>query len=263
MLSIKVMSLNMKRNYINWGKNTWKNRLHAIHQLIEKESPDIIGTQELTQETLKDVITYLPQYAWLGLGREGGSKGEYTAILYKKDLFDVLAHETFWLSTTPEKPSRAWFSAFPRTCTTCKLVLKDNPSVGFDVYNTHLDHLSYLSRIRSLDLITHKIETESTYPILLMGDFNATPGSKTLKNWKALLSQKYNDCLQSTYKDLNGTVGRSYHAFRGGKSGHPIDYIYTCNNFQIDHIRIHQEKIANQYPSDHYPIIAMLSVPKV
>ncbi|MEG0753601.1 MAG: endonuclease/exonuclease/phosphatase family protein, partial [Angelakisella sp.] len=111
----------MKRNYFSFGKNSWEKRAALVAQVIRQNSPDIMGTQELTTVSLSDMQRLLPEYSYVGQGRGGGMNGEFSAIFYRRDRFTLMQDETFWLSQTPEHPSRAWFALFPRICTTCRL----------------------------------------------------------------------------------------------------------------------------------------------
>ncbi|MEG0085570.1 MAG: endonuclease/exonuclease/phosphatase family protein [Niameybacter sp.] len=264
-IPLKVMSFNMKRNYFAFGDNRWAYRTQLIAAIIKNNKPDIIGTQELTAESLNDMLAILPEYSYVGNGRNGEDKGEYTAVFYLKDKFEVEAHSTFWLSSTPQKPSRAWMAAFPRICTTCTLSLKDNSNQKINIFNTHLDHLSYLARINGLKLITRKMEEQyekCAAPVLLMGDFNATPSSKTLTKWcqELLLQRAFS--LEDAYAKKHGErarqIGRSYHGFKGKVVGKPIDYIFASHDIEIQDIEICRDKINERFPSDHYPVVARL-----
>ena len=95
-----------------------------------------------------------------------------------------MSQQTFWLSPTPEQPSRDWTTPFPRICTWCELQPVASPEKPVRVYNTHLDHISYFARVRGLREILRHISTryqQAPGPVLLMGDFNATPTSQTLR----------------------------------------------------------------------------------
>ena len=256
----------MKRNYFAFGDNRWAYRTQLIAEIIKNNKPDIIGTQELTADSLKDMLDLLPEYSYVGVGRNGEDKGEYTAVFYLKDKFKVEEEHTFWLSSTPEKPSRAWLAMFPRICTTCTLSLKNNEEQKINIFNTHLDHLSYLARINGLKLITDKMkEHYEKYeaPVLLMGDFNATPSSKTFKKWWQELKLQRELSLQNAYTEKYSCkeekIGRSYHGFKGKTVGKPIDYIFTTHDIEIQDIEICRDKVNEKYPSDHYPVVAKLA----
>ncbi|MEG1943577.1 MAG: endonuclease/exonuclease/phosphatase family protein [Angelakisella sp.] len=266
--TLKVMSFNMKHDTFSHGKNSWSKRAILVERVIRQNSPDIIGTQELTAACLADIHLLLPEYSYVGEGRGGGTNGEFSAIFFRTDRFSLLSEETFWLSRTPFEPSRAWFALFPRICTTCRLQSKDSGAV-FQIYNTHLDHISYLARVNGLKLIVTRImerqKTDGQIPVVLMGDFNATPNSKTLRSWqKALLgteqwaptNSSYNMLTQST----TGDFGRSYHGFKGTVSGNPIDYIFTSKDIALRAVEIRHDNFSSRFPSDHYPVIAELEL---
>lgn len=265
-ISLKVMSFNMKRNYLSFGINKWLYRTVRIEKIIKEYQPDIIGTQELTKKALEDMKRILPEYDYVGMGRNGGDKGEHTAVFYLRDKFELHDEYTFWLSATPERPSRAWFAAFPRICTTCTLSLKSAPEQRLSIFNTHLDHMSYWSRVNSLKLITNKIHEQymkTLDSVLFMGDFNATPTSKTLRKWDKERDTQEKISLVNLYtvrQDLKADpVGRSYHGFKGTIEGKPIDYIFVSPDLDIKDVEICRDRIGEHFPSDHYPVVARLA----
>ena len=71
---------------------------------------DILGTQEVLHNQLEDLKQRLPEYGVIGVGREDGKeKGEYSALWYQKDRFNLLDSGYFWLSETPEVAgSKGW-----------------------------------------------------------------------------------------------------------------------------------------------------------
>lgn len=263
------MSFNMKRNYFSFGKNSWEKRAALVAQVIRQNSPDIMGTQELTTVSLSDMQRLLPEYSYVGQGRGGGMSGEFSAIFYRSDRFTLLQDETFWLSQTPEHPSRAWLALFPRICTTCRLRATDDSGTVLQIYNTHLDHISYFARVNGLKLIIEHIlqhqQKDGKVPVVLMGDFNATPNSKTIRAWNRYLlgteqwaptNNSYNMLMQNA----PGELGRSYHGFKGAVTGHPIDYIFTSKDISLRAVAIRRDNFNHCFPSDHYPVIAELEV---
>lgn len=253
----------MKRNYFEIGKKQFANRKDAILQVIRKYQPDIIGTQELTALTLRQISTELGDYVWVGTGRGGGTKGEYTAVLYKKDKFKLKREKTFWLSSTPDKPSRGVLALCPRICTTCQLSLLEDETQILNLYNTHLDHISYWARVRGLEQITKEVQEQSEMPTIIMGDFNAAPTSQTIKKWQKQSHQDVNLQFQSIYNACEeGKACRSYHGFVGKTEGYPIDYIFVTDNIGIDEVCICRDQVNGYFPSDHYPIFTKLHLTK-
>ena len=95
------MTYNLKFASTN-PPNAWPVRRPLMREVIRQIAPDVIGTQEGLYEQLKDIAADLPEYDWIGLGREGGSRGEFMAVFYRKARFEPLAFDHFWLSGTPE-----------------------------------------------------------------------------------------------------------------------------------------------------------------
>ena len=62
--------------------NGWYKRLKPMCDQIKWERPDIFGAQEVLHQQLMDLAKGLPDYQWIGVGRDDGKEaGEYAAIL--------------------------------------------------------------------------------------------------------------------------------------------------------------------------------------
>lgn len=97
--------------------NGWGKRFPVIGEMVRFHDFDIWGTQEGESWQLRDLLNVLPGYRYIGIGREDGiSAGEFSAIFYKKDKFEVLKSGNFWLSTTTDKPNKGWDAVEPRIC---------------------------------------------------------------------------------------------------------------------------------------------------
>jgi hypothetical protein len=101
---------NLRYDNVHDGINGWANRKEQVKKLIQFHDFDIFGTQEGLINQVKG-IAELPQYNWIGKGRDDGKEaGEHCAIFYKKDRFKLLENGDFWLSETPDKPTIGWDS---------------------------------------------------------------------------------------------------------------------------------------------------------
>ena len=137
---IKLISYNLRNSHGKDGDNVWMKRRHATPEMIRREAPDVFGVQEGLIDQLHYIDAECPQYARVGVGRDDGAeKGEFMAVYYLRDRFELLDSGTFWLSETPDKVSRGWDGACNRTVTWVEL--KDRKSgKEFFYFNTHLDH---------------------------------------------------------------------------------------------------------------------------
>ena len=66
--------------------NGWEKRRPVVCDILRVESFDIFGSQEVLHSQLEDISKALPQYDYIGVGRDDGrTAGEYAPIFYKKD----------------------------------------------------------------------------------------------------------------------------------------------------------------------------------
>ncbi|HTG55005.1 MAG TPA: endonuclease/exonuclease/phosphatase family protein, partial [Niabella sp.] len=141
-LALKVGSYNIR--YDNHGDrdkgNGWLQRVAAITSIIQWEDIDVLGMQEVLSHQLNDMRTTLQEYSCFGVGRDDGKeKGEFAPIFFRKDKFALLDSGVFWLSETPDQPSKGWDAALPRICTWVHLKERSTAR-DFWFFNLHMDH---------------------------------------------------------------------------------------------------------------------------
>lgn len=251
MKHLTAMTFNLRMDTAADGDDAWPHRKEAVVQTIETHQPVVLGTQEGLHHMIEFLETSLTDYGRIGQGREGGEEGEYSAIFYRKDQLQLIEDGQFWLSETPDIPnSISWDSACPRVCTWGKFQTKDAAQTTVVVYNTHLDHVSQLAREKGMALIGSDMETYRTQetPIILMGDFNCEPDNPVIQALKQL------DLSVAPNK------GRTFHGFKGGTEGSPIDFIFVSQSITRIQSFIERQTVNNKYPSDHYPVIDKLEI---
>jgi hypothetical protein len=58
------------------------------------------------------------KWKYIGVGRDDGiTKGEYSPIFYNSEVHELISWRYFWLSETPDRPSRGWDANSIRICT--------------------------------------------------------------------------------------------------------------------------------------------------
>ncbi|MGK3998051.1 endonuclease/exonuclease/phosphatase family protein [Sorangium sp. So ce1024] len=270
-MDLDVMTFNIRYANRGDGANAWPNRREMVYQVIRDADPDVLGLQEALRSQLDDLRRALP-YAEIGVGRDDGVEaGEYSAILYDAERFDVDESGTFWLSDTPEVPgSRSFGNVVVRICTWARLVEKRSGR-GFYFFNTHLDHESQPSRARSVELIAGRIaERAHPDPVILTGDFNAgerNPAVRYIKGEAARASEGtapvpsppgYVDTFRVLYPD-EAPVG-TFHQFNGAVDGDKIDFIFAqpAPVTEVLAAGIIRDNRDGMYPSDHFPVTARL-----
>ena len=174
---LTVMSYNLRFAGAK-GPEAWSLRRPIMKACLERHAPDLMGTQEGLAAQLADLRADLPAYAMLGQGRDGGEKGEFMAVFYRRERFEALASGDYWLSDTPEAVgSRSWGNQLPRMVTWVRLRDRSDGR-EFLFVNTHFDHQSQPSREKSAGLLRARIAAfRPELPVLVTGDFNAVAGA--------------------------------------------------------------------------------------
>lgn len=154
--------------------NGWEKRCSVVCDILRIESFDIFGAQEVYASQLEGLCRALPEYAFVGVGRDDGkTAGEYAPIFYRKDRIKCIGSGAFWLSETPEiAGSKGWDAKYPRICTWG--YFKDRKSgKKFWMFNLHMDHKGVEARRQSCRLVLAKVkEMCGKDPYILTGDFN-------------------------------------------------------------------------------------------
>ncbi|MDR0618706.1 MAG: endonuclease/exonuclease/phosphatase family protein [Bacteroidales bacterium] len=256
--------------YLNESdKATWEERCKHITELIKYHEFDLFGTQEGLPEQLADLKTALPQFDFYGQGRDGGNKGEHSAIFYKTEKYILLDKGDFWLSATPDKPSLSWdATCCNRICTWVKFQDKETKSIFF-VFNAHYDYEKDYARCQSSILVLNKIkEIAKDSPVIFMGDLNGNTKDKWCKiiTGSGILHDSYSD-VENPY-----TPDGSYNAFgikedlewydyynaeKQANIGEylVIDHIYLSKHFKAKKWGILTDSYAaGKFPSDHFPL---------
>jgi endonuclease/exonuclease/phosphatase family metal-dependent hydrolase len=256
-LSLRVMAYNI-RYASTQPPNAWPDRRPAMKQLLDREMPDLIGTQEGVYSQVKDLAADLPAYEWIGIGRDGGSRGEFMAVFYKRDRFEPLAFDHFWLSDSPALiGSFTWGNRLPRMVTWVRFRDRESGRV-FEFWNTHFDHQSEPARQRSAVLLRERLaKVDPALPIVLVGDFNAIAGSSaayaTLTEGTGLI-----DTWVAARERRNEGMN-TYNNFREGlREDRRIDWIIASSPVTVETAAIVTDADNGVPPSDHYPVTATL-----
>lgn len=263
---VTVMSYNIRLDTKADGINQWTNRIEKVTQLIRLHNPDLLGVQEALHNQLIDLQNNLPGYQYVGVGRDDGKeKGEYSAIFYKKDKFEVMSQNTFWLSETPEVPgSKSWDAAITRIVTTAELKSKDTGK-SFTMLNTHFDHVGKEARKKSALLIKAYIAGLTTgksikgmeTPLIVSGDFNSEP---TAEPYLTMIDGTNVMLIDSRpASDLTGT---SCGFEVGAAPCKTIDYIFHSTHWKATSYQVVQSHDGKYYPSDHLPVMATFTLKK-
>ncbi|TVZ10361.1 endonuclease/exonuclease/phosphatase family protein [Cellulophaga lytica] len=251
--SVKAMTYNIKYDNTSDTINNWNFRKAKMAALIQHYSPSFLGIQEGLHNQVSYLDSNLPNYNYIGVGRDDGKqKGEYSAIYYNKNNFKVIKSNTFWLSTTPNKISVGWDAAMERICT-YGLFQHKKTKQYYWVFNAHFDHIGVEARKNSAKLIVEKIKNLNTknYPVILMGDFNVTPTTEAITTITNYIPDSYTNSLTTPY----GPKG-TFNGFTNRILDRRIDYVFA-KNLNVLSVKVIDDRLDNnKHISDHLPVLA-------
>ena len=176
----------------------WTRRCRVMCDMLNWESPDVFGTQEVLHRQLLDMLQNLDGYGYIGVARDDGKQdGEYSAIFYKQDRVRLLDSGNFWLNETPDRPALGWDAACIRICTWGRFLdLRSNKEFLF--LNLHMDHVGKVARREAAKLVSQRIQqmAEGKRLTVLTGDFNVDQHDEvfTIFTRSGLLK----DCYEAT-----------------------------------------------------------------
>jgi endonuclease/exonuclease/phosphatase family metal-dependent hydrolase len=261
-LQLNLMTFNVRYDNPEDSLNNWKYRKDFAANMIRFYDIDVLGTQEVLNNQLNDLLSALPQYAYAGVGRLDGKKaGEYSAIFYKKDKFDLLDSGNFWLSENPSAAGvKGWDAACERIVTW--VILREKKTEKkFAFINTHFDHVGKIARHESAKLLLSKVEEiAKDLPLFVSGDFNSTPQSEVIT---MLTDKNRTNHLIDSRSIAPFIYGPAWtnHSFGEDpmEKRRIIDYIFVNNKVKVEVEAIIAERLNNLYLSDHNPVLLKAS----
>ncbi len=258
-IGLRVMTFNLRFAGTN-SPNSWLARRATMQACWRAIGADLAGTQEGLYPQLRDVAQDLPEYHWIGLGRDGGSRGEFMAIFYRHARLEPVEFDHYWLSDTPSViASTNWGNTNRRMVTWARF--RDRPT-GREFYciNTHLDHALPSAREKGARLIRQRLTLlDTNLPIVFVGDFNAEPGKEP--TYDLLTGDGFFRDAWVTAATRRNDGLNTFHNFKGAVAGtFRIDWILLRGPWTTSRAEVFVFEQAGQYPSDHHPVVADLKL---
>ena len=286
--AIKVGTSNVKCP-APWDKtleNQWSYRSPFLFEQWRAQNPDVIGMQEPVAEYVDAIAAAFPEWDHVGIGREGGKKGEFGPIFWRKDRFELLMDGTFWLSGKPDEVGSVYPGAnHPRICTFA--YLKDRrtgKTVAF--YNTHTSYVS--EKICSAQIAMIAAHMKANAPEgavrILTGDLNFEAGGAALKPafdaglvnaddvctgplsglWNSVTLYRFfpksapAEAVRQFLAQHGGDLKAARAAF--GDLGSRIDHILVSPDVKVTACGVDDSNRGGWYPSDHMPKFAVIEL---
>ena len=253
---MKIVTFNLRYDNDHDGENRWQFRKGLVLDRLEAERPDVVGFQEVLPHMADFLKNHLNGYECVGCGRDADFGGESNTIAFRRDRFELMRLETFWLSETPSLPGSRFAkqSICPRICT--HIILRPLGSAAlFHVYNTHLDHASSEARVLGAKAVMRHINGEldrCPAPLILTGDMNDDPESAPI----AVFTGDSLHPLRCETPDFPA----SFHDFGAAPEEPQIDYIFSIGFRAVQPPVAWSEKPYGKYLSDHNALCAFLEM---
>lgn len=281
-LTVVSYNLRYENDWDASAGNGWKQRCkYATDQLLFI-NPDLFGTQELIASQVKDILELMPQYSYIGVAREDGKEdGEYSAIFYNRERVKLINSGNFWISETPDHPSKGWDGACTRICTWGHFATTKGKQ--FFYFNMHMDHIGIVARREGSKLIIDKIKeiAGDDATVILSGDFNVDQSNEIydIFSTSGLLADTYES---AKYRFAPNGTFNSFDPAHHTQSR--IDHIFVSPTIKVDRYGIltdmywetdanEEQHQGNDAPleiklskrplrtiSDHYPVVVYLEL---
>jgi endonuclease/exonuclease/phosphatase family metal-dependent hydrolase len=245
-------SLNLRFGLADDGENSWCNRLKCFPALFKEHAADFIAVQEANDFQIKFIAETLYGYDFIGQRQPAPTFWQNNVIFYKRS-WQCLEADHFFLSPTPDIPSRFTDSRWPRQCT---MGLFGRENIQLIHINTHFDFEPEV-QVKSAHIILDRLLSHPPdIPVILTGDFNSQPQSPCHQVFTGQYKPEtftgpfFTDAFKAPY---SGT----HHGFSGQSDdkGH-IDWILFRGGLNPLKAEVINKKFEGIYPSDHFPVWA-------
>lgn len=300
--SIRVLTFNLRYASAPDGDNAWDNanqsprRREVVIGVIANRDPDVIGFQEGEDSQLDYLAAQLPAYEFVRRRPSGGGGAENAAFAFKTNRIELLDRDVFSLGPSPgggqwNNPPGTNFNPyvffpdmgldFPRLALWGRLRWRATGQ-EFLFHTTHFD-FNNDPQVGSARLIVDNARARNDRmpcsPLaIVVGDFNSTHANN---DWALFTGAYTNNGVVGDFTDAWWQVHSAWtdsgtlHGFAGGTlpADKRIDWILHRGGFAATQAAVVTDSALatnlttkatrTQYPSDHYPVLAVLRLPPV
>ncbi|QFS81400.1 Endonuclease/Exonuclease/phosphatase family protein [Roseivivax sp. THAF40] len=245
-----------------WSRGDWQARAPAMDAAFKAMDADIVAFQEMesfaggNSDDVNLARSYLlennPGYAAAAVG-DWRDFPSTQPIFYRTDRYELVDQGWFFFSDTPDVIySRTFNGSYPAFASWARF-RELSGGTEFVVKNVHYEYRSGSNRLKSAELTAQRLAPflNEGLPVLLVGDLNARLGSETA------------GILEDAGLAFLDVDGATYHFDRGINLFGAIDHIGLSQGItaRAGPFTL-QRKFAGEWPSDHYPVLADITLPE-
>ena len=251
--AFSVLTLNLRFGLADDGRHAWVQRRGALGAFLETRNCDVMMFQEANDFQIDFLSTCLRDYDVIGKRSPAPDFWQNNVIFYRAPLkLDTWRH--FYLSPTPDIPSRFAHSRWPRQCTLGRFRTGPHEVV---CGTTHLDFAESVQVASAAIIIEGIGQMAGERPVILGGDFNCTPTSACHAVFTRSSKPSDNATRDGRFRNvLKAPFPGTFHGFEGGAGHQCIDWILYRGAVSAHQGQVIHYPATACYPSDHYPVTA-------
>ncbi len=255
MADFSVMSLNLRFGRAQDGPDSWEHRKQMLGALFARHPTDFVCVQEANDFQSDFLSELMPEHRSLGRRPNAPAFWQDNVIFHHRS-FALHEQDHFYLSDTPDLPSRFAESQWPRQCSVGRFSRRGRFLV---VADTHFDFTVPVRKASARLVLSRLARLPEGEPVILAGDFNAPPGSPC---HRVFLGQDPEAGGFPAFTDpFDESFGPTHHGFTG--TGNPqagrIDWLLYRGPLACQRMEILHDDFGGRYPSDHFPVYAEFS----
>lgn len=261
-----AMTYNIRLDTPSDGENDWPHRRNFLIGQIVTMRPELLGLQEVLPHQKRELETALPDYLFVGVGRDDGrEQGEFAPLAIDRRHLRVTGQGAFWLSPTPDVPSLGWDGAFKRMVTWARITRRTD-GAHLLVLNTHWDHVGTVARMHSGAMMLEWIarNRRKGEEVIVMGDFNAGADEPSVRQLTANPG-KGAALVDARIASAMGSFGPriSFNGFDPfPREGKLIDHVFASPSIAVRTHGVIAQHEHGRVASDHFPVVALLDLPQ-
>lgn len=246
-----VMTLNLRFGLAEDGPNAWRFRRPVLGRFLRSHLCDFMMFQEANDFQIDYLAACLPQHAHVGRREPAPPFWQNNLIFYRAP-WTLDRWEHFYLSATPDIPSRFPASRWPRQCTLARF---SDGAREVVCAATHLDFETDVQVASAGIILSRAHRLASKRPVIVTGDFNCTPTSACHLAFTRMEDRA--DAPPAGFRNALAPIfPGTFHGFQGGSASRCIDWILYRGGIAVEAAGVIAHPPDPIYPSDHYPVTA-------
>ena len=253
----------------------WENSRDAVAQLIVDADWDIFGVQEggnLVREELPKLVKQKGgKYKWWfqrpdpSISDKEDTKSLANGMVWRSNRFKVSNKKVYWLSPTPDTPSKAWEEKIRHWRFVMSATVKDKKTgLEFIFMVTHCPLMKSVNeKCAKLIVEREKRMNPENKVVIFVGDMNSRLDSP----YTQIIRTHFTD-TRSIAKEKSEILGTMNGAeVRETPKGYTIDYVYIRGNelkYEVSSHKVYTDRymIGDKllFPSDHCPVGAKITL---